>query len=1030
MRWTGSWIFAALLAVLGACSSDPEPKEPSTSKDVEILSFDAAPARIAPGEPTTLSWSTRHAATLEIFAGGATPVATSQEADGSVVLHPDESVTYRLVATGPAGERVERERRVEVGGSGDLRLSFSADRERMDFGSTVTLSWSSEEASRLVLTDGSDEPLLDTDGDENPRFSGVLEVSPDRSTVYTLEATGQAGDERVLEVEVEVVPVIERFVRIGTGPLLVGHAVELEWITHGADELVITTAEGLSYEIPEADHGNGEIALEVGASGTFVLRATRGVAETSLELQVPVGTAPTIVELTTSPEAVSVGQTTAVTLRWVVEGASSLSLAGADVGLDGAPVGEGSVELLLDGETTLVFTATNEAGAEVSRELFLPAVPLPVIESLVATPARVGVQEPFVISWTTTGASALELWRNDAPVAIAQDPVGSIEQVLDVSARYELIARNLAGAEVSRDLLVSVGAPVIRSFTADQPRYAAGASVGVIWEVDGGTSLTVSDSDGATLCTSNDPDEIADGACSFTAPTSFGLHPYDLVVENALGLSASASISILVSDGPVIVNFTTSDATLAQGEAITFSWTVLADLAGELPSLTLVDEEANELMLEELLDQPLGGSGSLVLDQPGPHTYTLTASTPGTFDAVASVEVEVVGTPVISSLTATPDPVTAGQSVTLAWTTDFASALEIVALDDQGHVTTSLETISDPAEVADGSRLLPPVFGVDTVSYRLVARNRLGVEAGADVSVTVELPDAGFAYFNVTPASISAGDTVDLSWAAYGGDVTLTPGGATAPTEITATAAFVDIGATGTPITLGGCGMSGIDLMIDEGCGDIAFPADFRFPFDGSERAGARVFANGVVSFDLGPEQGSTYDNFDLPTTMMPFVHLAPFWDALTLGKNANADLRWQHFVDPAGDHLIIQWSHLAGHPMGFWSSFSADISFQVILFANGAVDFRYGTMTSDDAADANGSSAVVGVQNTSGTAGHGLLTRFSSMQFQDRSWRYFEEAHSPIDGLSLTLNRTTIFTLCLDLPTGRLCETRTVVVN
>lgn len=106
-------------------------------------------------------------------------------------------------------------------------------------------------------------------------------------------------------------------------------------------------------------------------------------------------------------------------------------------------------------------------------------------------------------------------------------------------------------------------------------------------------------------------------------------------------------------------------------------------------------------------------------------------------------------------------------------------------------------------------------------------------------------------------------------------------------------------------------------------------------------------------------------------------VHLAPFWDDLHTRSSGRV-----HALRTGDGGYVIQWSHVSKET-GSSNSNEYDLNFQVVLFPNGAFEFRYGTMdpspnggsscypTSDCVGDANGASATIGYQDPSGARGH-----------------------------------------------------------
>ncbi len=743
MRRAGFWIAAGLIGLLAACSSeDKTPGNSGKSGAAEILSFKADPLSIAPGASTTLSWSVKSATKIEIYTTGFQAVHESTDAEGSVELSPEKTVTYRLEAVGSDGARQTRELQVRVEEQVGPVVSFSADDTELKYGSSTRLSWRTEQAIRVLISDGSALPLVDTDRPEDvTRFSGDLDLSPSQSISYTLTATGPNGLETVAEVKIFVVPEITFFAAEIAKPVPVGTEIKLEWLTSGAEQLEITTPEGVSYAVPKEDRTHGDVIMAVGESGSFTLTATRGEGVSTMEYRVEIGNLPSIMAFYATPPAVNHGQTTSITLHWNVEEATSLSLDGVNVDLTGIPTDVGSVDVILSAETTLTLTAINAAGED-SREIVIPAVDLPVILSFTATPRLVGVQESFLIEWQTTGASSVELKRNEAPLPIDDAPSGTLEQAIDSTTTYELVVRNLAGTTVNQLLEVKVGAPTIQSFSIDNFRYAAGATISASWGVTGGVSLEILDGEGAAVaaCTKSGTAEIASNGCAFTGPATFGVHTYTLRLTNGVGQSATRSLTALVSDGPVIADFSASATTLAQGEEITFNWEVIADVAEVEPSLAIADEDDNELVIQELEDHPTRGSGSIILDTPGTHTYTMTASTPGTFASTASVEVDVVGTPVFDSLNVT-DPVTVGDPIIVEWETRFANIVEFSQVDALGDPLAHLYTVTTANLVREGSHQITTLTGAEgTIYLRIMLRNRIGVETVEIVPVDVIAP--------------------------------------------------------------------------------------------------------------------------------------------------------------------------------------------------------------------------------------------------------------------------------------------------
>ena len=117
--------------------------------------------------------------------------------------------------------------------------------------------------------------------------------------------------------------------------------------------------------------------------------------------------------------------------------------------------------------------------------------------------------------------------------------------------------------------------------------------------------------------------------------------------------------------------------------------------------------------------------------------------------------------PVITSFSASPTPVSAGASATLSWTTSKADSVTVTPGD------------SEPLS-ADGSIVLAPT---ETTTYTLTATNSVGTKT-ATTTVTVAATRANtIGSFTASPTSISPGGSSKLSWTATGAArVAISPG--------------------------------------------------------------------------------------------------------------------------------------------------------------------------------------------------------------------------------------------------------------
>jgi hypothetical protein len=158
-------------------------------------------------------------------------------------------------------------------------------------------------------------------------------------------------------------------------------------------------------------------------------------------------------------------------------------------------------------------------------------------------------------------------------------------------------------------------------------------------------------------------------------------------------------------------------------------------------------------------------SGTTTVSPTQTTTYTLTAkNSTSTVNQTATVTVA-SSTLRIISFTATPVTIVAGQSTTLSWATDNASAV----------------TISGVGTVANnGSQVVTPTA---TTTYVLTATSAAGQSLTSQVTVQVtSAPLPKILRFTVGPLSITSGNKATLVWAVENADTVTISGVGTVPT--------------------------------------------------------------------------------------------------------------------------------------------------------------------------------------------------------------------------------------------------------
>jgi len=236
-------------------------------------------------------------------------------------------------------------------------------------------------------------------------------------------------------------------------------------------------------------------------------------------------------------------------------------------------------------------------------------------------------------------------------------------------------------------------APVITAFAGASSNINIGQSTQLTWSVFQATSVTLNG-----------------GTAQVTSPvtvTPTTTTTYTLTATNAIG-TTTATTTVSVLQLPIINSFSPVASSIPAGSGTTLNWTATGEtsytLATTINGVTTTAAEAATIT-------------SVNVTPAATATYVLTATNAaGSVTATTSVTV----TPLIKTFTATPSSVTAGQPVTLAWTTTGATSYAISGVN--GAVTSPVI-------------VYPSVTGSNT--YTLTVSNSSGsTTATAPVTVT------------------------------------------------------------------------------------------------------------------------------------------------------------------------------------------------------------------------------------------------------------------------------------------------------
>jgi len=255
--------------------------------------------------------------------------------------------------------------------------------------------------------------------------------------------------------------------------------------------------------------------------------------------------APTISSFSASPASILNGSTT--TLSWTTAGATSVAIT---PGTFASTSLTGSVVLSPTATTTYTLTATNTTGSVTATLVVTVNQPtLPTVSSFTASPTSITLGGISTLSWTTSGATTL----NIAPGSLAStSATGTVNVSPETTTTYVLTATNAAGSVTASVTvtLTSAGGPLSITTTSCPGGTQNTAYAGCTIAATGGNppyTFSIDDSgdypplpEGLTLDASSG---------EITSPLIGGQGTYqpEIVVTDATGATAKAQVAFAMN---------------------------------------------------------------------------------------------------------------------------------------------------------------------------------------------------------------------------------------------------------------------------------------------------------------------------------------------------------------------------------------------------------------------------------------------------------------------------------------------------
>jgi len=229
---------------------------PPQAGNPQIIRFEANPVSIAPGQSSTLSWTTTGATTVTI-----SPNVGNVTVNGSTTVTPTQTTTYTLTATSSDNHSVSAPVTVVVAPANIPQiLTFVANPQTIDAGQSSQLCWQVSGANSIQIDPGVGSNLNAND---------CATVKPSVTTTYTLTATNAQG---TIKANVTVNVGAVRILSFSANPVTTtaaGAPSVLSWTTENASSVVLIGAELGPQTLPV----NGTFTVNPITNSTYTLTA-------------------------------------------------------------------------------------------------------------------------------------------------------------------------------------------------------------------------------------------------------------------------------------------------------------------------------------------------------------------------------------------------------------------------------------------------------------------------------------------------------------------------------------------------------------------------------------------------------------------------------------------------------------------------------------------------------------------------------------------------------------------------------------
>ena len=373
--------------------------------------------------------------------------------------------------------------------------SFTVDPKMAASGGMVTLTWATTDAKRTTLEHVGVGPVTI----DPAAASGTVQVAVTADSTFVLTAQGEGGTDSAVQ-SVKLLGGMGGFIFTATpATLQPGQSTTLLWSVPGESAVSIAPTGGAPLDL-RGQAASGSITVTPASSTRYTL--TAGARTATLDVTV----APTIIEFRAGP---SPQPGTMFSLSWKTAGGARVVLrrdgtaAPIFTEMDPVRVAEGSfqdtVPMGLAADTVLTYRLELEQGAAKVESSAVVRIGGALQLLSFTAPRYVRVGFPFSVSWSTRGATQVQLEADDRPVYVAPNAAAAASGSATLAGipagtqRLRIVVRNDRGGFVSEERTVTaVGQPTFNSFTADTATIAAGGNPVVLsWNVTNARDIRI-----------------------------------------------------------------------------------------------------------------------------------------------------------------------------------------------------------------------------------------------------------------------------------------------------------------------------------------------------------------------------------------------------------------------------------------------------------------------------------------------------------------------------------------------------------